>query len=171
MINVREKYLGKNGKMGWVDRLYLPAIIKGMLVTLKHMLFSRSVTVQYPEEKKPVAMRYRGGRHILKRDEQGRERCTACYCCAYVCPAQCIRIVAAEVTDENRHNHPEDKYAEVFEINLFRCIFCGFCQEACPKGAIFMGTNYDLVTTARDKFVAGKDVLLEKQGGPIKIRV
>jgi len=170
MINVREKYLGSNDRMSFWDRLYLPAIFKGMAVTLKHMLFSKSVTTQYPEEKRVIAPRYRG-RHVLKRDEQGRERCTACYCCAYICPAQCIKIMAADVTPEIQHNHPGDKYAKSFEIDLFRCIYCGFCQEACPKAAIFLEDIYELAVDSRDKFVIGKDVLVAKEGGPRKIRV
>jgi len=169
MINVREKYLGSIDKISFMDRLYLPAIFKGMAVTLKHMLFSKSVTTEYPEKKRVIAPRYRG-RHVLKRDELGRERCTACYCCAYICPASCITIVADEVTPDIQANHPEDKYAKVFEIDLFRCIYCGFCQDACPKAAIFLESIYEITAENRSQFVIGKDILVDKQGGPKKIR-
>jgi len=169
VINVREKYLKTTGKLRFMERIYLPAIIKGMWITLKHFLFTRAVTVQYPEERKPVAERFRG-RHVLKRDEEGKERCTACYCCAYICPANCIKIVAAEVTPEIQHNHPEDKYAQVFEIDLLRCIFCGFCQEVCPKAAIFLESEYELAADSRDKFILTKEKMLDITGGPRKIR-
>jgi NADH-quinone oxidoreductase subunit I len=170
MINVREKYLGSTDKISFWDRIYLPAIFKGMAITLKHFLFTKSVTTQYPEERREIAPRYRG-RHVLKRDEKGRERCTACYCCAFVCPANCISIEAAEVTPELADKYPEDKYAKKFEINLFRCIFCGMCQEACPKAAIYLEDIYELAEDSRSKFVINKDIMLQKEGGPRKIRV
>jgi len=169
MINVREKYLGSVDKISFWDRIYLPAIFKGMGITLKHMLFSKSVTTQYPEERRVIAPRFRG-RHVLKKDEENRERCVACYCCAYACPANCIHIVAAEATPENQHLYREEKYAAVFEINLYRCIFCGFCQEACPKASIYLEDVYEMEEDHRDKFIVGKNILVEKKGGPIKIR-
>ncbi|MDH4199671.1 MAG: NADH-quinone oxidoreductase subunit I [Spirochaetia bacterium] len=169
MINVRQKYLGSVDKVSFMDRLYLPAIFKGMWITLKHFLFSKSVTTQYPEEKRAIAPRYRG-RHVLKRDEEGRVRCTACYCCAFICPASCIRIVAGDATPDLKDQYREEKYPVVFEIDLFRCIYCGYCQEACPKAAIFLEGIYELATDSRDKFIIGKDILVDKQGGPRKIR-
>ena len=152
------------------DRLYLPAILRGMRITLKHYIFSRPYTIPYPFKKKPVAERFRG-RHVLKRDEEGRERCTACYCCQFICPAQCISITAAEVTPEMQNNHPEDKYAKVFNIDLLRCIFCGFCQNACPKAAIFLESEYELAADSREQFILTKEVMLAKEGGPRKLRV
>lgn len=169
-INVRDKYLGRREGMSFKDSLYLPAIIAGMLVTLKHFLFTRAWTVQYPEEKKPAAPRFRG-RHVMKRDELGRERCTACYCCQYSCPAECITIVAGEVTPEIQHNHPEDKYAKSFEIDLLRCIFCGFCQDACPKAAIFLEEDYSLSKfDDRGSYILTKEQMMSPTGGKPKIR-
>jgi len=170
MINVRDKYLHSRTKLGFMDRIYLPAILKGMGVTLKHFLFTKAVTVQYPEERMPVAPRYRG-RHVLKRDEQGRERCTACFCCETICPADAIHIVAGEVPPEKQNEYPEDKYARVFEVDLLRCIFCGFCQEVCPKAAIFLESEYELADDDRARFILTKEQMLQKTGGPRKIRV
>jgi NADH-quinone oxidoreductase subunit I len=62
------------------EQLYLPGIIKGMGITMKHF-FSRKKTIQYPEQKREFSPVYRG-RHVLMRDENGAERCTACGLCA-----------------------------------------------------------------------------------------
>jgi NADH-quinone oxidoreductase subunit I len=51
--------------------MYLLAIVKGMIITIKH-LFTRKVTIQYPEQVRERSPVYRG-QHQLKRDEQGRE--------------------------------------------------------------------------------------------------
>ena len=171
VINVRKKYLKRIDKMSFWDSLYLPAIIKGMMITLKHFIFTRAWTVRYPEERKPLSPRWRG-RHVMKRDELGRERCTACFCCQYSCPAECITIEAGEVTPDIQHNHPEDKYAKSFEIDLLRCIFCGFCQDACPKAAIYCEEKYELADyNDRSKYILKKDQMMETTGKPRKYRV
>lgn len=102
------------------------------------------------------------GLHILKRDEKGAERCTACGLCALACPAEAISMTAAERANENKHLYREEKYAAVYEINMLRCIFCGLCEEACPKAAIFL--QNDVMAPAsfdRDDFIYGKDRLVE----------
>ncbi len=81
-------------KMTFMEKLYFPAIFGGMWITLKH-LFRKNNTLKYPEERKVFAPVYRG-MHVLKRDEEGRENCTACGLCAVVCPAEAITMVAAE---------------------------------------------------------------------------
>ena len=81
-------------KMTFLERIYLPAILGGMWITLKHF-FRKPATSQYPEEIRPRAEVYRG-QHVLKRDDQGKERCTACGLCAVACPAEAITMVAAE---------------------------------------------------------------------------
>jgi len=169
-INVRDKYLKRREGMSFIDSLYLPAILSGMFITLKHFLFTRAWTTEYPEKKRPVAPRFRG-RHVMKRDELGRERCTACFCCQFSCPADCIRIEAAEVTPDIQHNHPEDKYAKSFRIDLLRCIFCGFCQDACPKAAIFLEEEYDLSGFSnRESYILTKEQMMSPTGGKVKLR-
>lgn len=156
-----------NKKMTFLEKIYLPAILGGMWITLKHF-FKKSSTVKYPEQKRPFAPVFRG-QHVLKRDEQGRERCTACGLCAVACPAEAITMVAAERTPEEKNLYREEKYAATYEINMLRCIFCGLCEEACPKHAIFLTdrtveTNYD-----RDNFIYGKDKLVEPIDAPIDV--
>jgi NADH-quinone oxidoreductase subunit I len=149
----------------WIERLYLPAILRGLWVTMRHFV-RRNWTVRYPEQMPEVAPRFRG-LHTLKRDESGRERCTACFLCAYVCPANAIHIEAAEAGPEERHLYAEEKYARVYEINMLRCIFCGFCEEACPCGAVYMGREWESSDTDLDHFIYGKDRLLEPEGSPL----
>jgi NADH-quinone oxidoreductase subunit I len=127
------------------------------------------VTMEYPEEKTPVYPRFRG-RHKLHRFEDtggpgsdpaqaGLEKCVGCSLCAAACPADCIRVVAAENTPENRVS-PGERYAAVYEINLSRCIFCGYCEVACPFDAITMGHDYELSSYDRSDLIFTKEMLL-----------
>lgn len=152
-------------EMTFMERIYLPAILKGMTVTIKHF-FMKKVTIRYPEIKKMFSKTYRG-LHVLKKDEQGRERCTACGLCALSCPAEAITMTAAERTSAEKHLYKEEKYAAVYEINMLRCIFCGLCEEACPKEAIFL-TSEEIAPANFDRgdFIYGKDKLVEKVHGP-----
>ena len=97
----KKKKVVTNPKMSFIESLYLPAIFNGMMITISH-LFKRKATVQYPEETRPIADIYRG-KHVLKRDENGAERCTACGLCALACPAEAITMVAAERKSDEKH--------------------------------------------------------------------
>jgi NADH-quinone oxidoreductase subunit I len=147
-------------KMSFAERIYLPAILGGMWITLKHF-FSKKNTIAYPEVERPRAEVYRG-QHVLKRDDQGRERCTACGLCAVACPAEAITMIAAEREKGEEHLYREEKYAATYEINMLRCIFCGLCEEACPKEAIFLTDRIVDSQYDRQDFIYGKDKLVEK---------
>ncbi len=151
------KVVNKNMTFG--EKIYLPAIFGGMWITLKHF-FKKKNTVSYPEVKRPVAPIYRG-QHVLKRDDQGRERCTACGLCAVSCPAEAITMVASEREKGEEHLYREEKYAKTYEINMLRCIFCGLCEEACPKEAIFLTDRIVDADFGRGEFIYGKDKLVE----------
>jgi NADH-quinone oxidoreductase subunit I len=138
---------------------YLPAVLKGMAVTLKHF-FKRPVTLKYPEQTRENSEVYRG-RHVLKRDENGAERCTACGLCAVSCPAEAITMIADERQKGEEGKYREEKYAAVYEINMLRCIFCGLCEEACPKQAIFLTKEILPSDYEREDFIWGKDRLVE----------
>ncbi|MES2730448.1 MAG: NADH-quinone oxidoreductase subunit NuoI [Bacteroidota bacterium] len=160
----RTKVLEKR-EMTLAERAYLPAILQGLGITIKHF-FRKKATIRYPEEQRPLSPVFRG-LHILKRDDQGRERCTACGLCAVACPAEAITMVADERKKGEETLYREEKYAAVYEINMLRCIFCGLCEEACPKEAIFL--QKDTMAPAffqRDEVIYGKDRLVE----PVKTK-
>ena len=134
------------------NKWYLPGILGGMFITIKHMLFNlthrkQMQTIQYPEEKYQYSDRFKGN-HILTVKKDGSLRCTACMLCATYCPAECISIVAAE------HDDPSvEKYPISYEIDILRCVFCGFCEEACPVDAIRMGPEHQSAAVYGSQFV------------------
>lgn len=148
-----------NKELSLSERLYLPAIIKGMWITFSH-IFKRKVTILYPEVKREHAPVYRG-QHVLKRDENGAERCTSCGMCAVACPAEAITMESGERKKGEEHLYREEKYAAIYEINMLRCIFCGLCEEACPKEAIFLTDQIVPTEFERNDFIYGKDKLVE----------
>lgn len=161
-------------EMTWWERLYIPEIVRGLLVTMSHFWrnltlhilhalgFAKETraayTVQYPEERKRYPDVYRGS-HRLTLKEDGSVRCTSCFLCATACPANCIHIEAGE------HPDPDvEKFPLRYEIDTLRCIYCGMCVEACPCDAIRMDTyvhpriwGYD-----RQDFIESKEVLMNR---------
>ena len=144
--------------LSFTERLYLPAIFKGMSITFGHM-FKKRPTINYPEQTRPFSPVFRG-LHILNRDEEGRENCTACGLCAVACPAEAITMEAAERNPGEENLYREEKYAAKYEINMLRCIFCGLCEEACPKDAIYLSETFAPANYQRKGFIYGKNDLL-----------
>jgi NADH-quinone oxidoreductase subunit I len=147
------------------ERIYLPGIVKGLWVTLRH-IFRPKVTMQYPEERWKVPDYYRGIPALVK-DQDGRTKCVACFLCQWVCPPRAITIHAHEL--ENGNN--VEKGPEQFEINMLRCIMCGYCEEVCPEEAIFMTKQYEVLGRSREELIFDKEKLLAIGGvrhDPIK---
>lgn len=138
--------------------MFFIGIARGMMTTFRE-LFNRPVTIQYPEEKRPVRRRFKG-RHVLKRYDNGLEKCIGCSLCSAACPADAIFVESAENRDEERYS-PGERYARVYEINFLRCIFCGYCEDACPTEAIVLGDNYELSFTDRRSSIYDKVMLIE----------
>ncbi len=111
----------------WVKAFSLWELLIGLKLTGRH-LFSRKITIQFPDEQTPLSPRFRG-LHALRRYPNGEERCIACKLCEAVCPALAITIEAQPREDGSRRT---TKY----EIDLFKCIYCGFCEESCPVDSI-----------------------------------
>ena len=133
------------------NSLLLRELFKGMSVTGRHM-FSRKITVQYPEEKTPQSFRFRG-LHALRRYPNGEERCIACKLCEAVCPALAITIESAEREDGSRRTTR-------YDIDLAKCIFCGFCEESCPVDSIVETHILEYHGEKRGDLYYTKDMLL-----------
>jgi NADH-quinone oxidoreductase subunit I len=156
-LTSRSKSVERKPMTAW-ERMYLPAIAKGMAITFGHM-FKKRPTVNYPEKLRPFSPVFRG-LHVLNRDEEGRERCTACGLCAVACPAEAITMEGAERLPGEENLYREEKYAAKYEINMLRCIFCGLCEEACPKDAIYLSETFTPSNYTRKSFIYGKENLL-----------
>ena len=140
------------GFNNFVKSLFLWELLKGMRLTGSR-LFSRKITVQYPEEKTPQSNRFRG-LHALRRYPNGEERCIACKLCEAVCPALAITIEAEEREDGTRRTTR-------YDIDLFKCIYCGFCEESCPVDSIVETRVYEYAFENRGENIMTKEKLLE----------
>ena len=98
--------------------LLLKELFKGLALTGRY-LFARKITVLFPEEKTPLSPRFRG-LHALRRYPNGEERCIACKLCEAVCPALAITIESEQREDGSRRTIR-------YDIDMTKCIFCGFC--------------------------------------------
>lgn len=135
----------------FLNSLLLTELLKGMALTGRH-LFQRKITVQFPEEKTPQSVRFRG-LHALRRYPNGEERCIACKLCEAICPAMAITIEAEQREDGSRRTNR-------YDIDLTKCIFCGFCEEACPVDAIVETRIFEYHGEKRGDLYYTKQMLL-----------
>jgi len=154
-------------KLTFWERLYLPAILGGFKVTIRHFLNTLfkggSVTLQYPEQKWTVPPGYRGAPYLVK-DQDGDTKCVSCQLCEFVCPPKAIKIIPPGPDGPLADRPNAEKMPLEFEINMLRCIFCGFCQEVCPEEAIFLMEDYSLTGLSREEMIYDKEKLLALGG-------
>ncbi|MBI5775122.1 MAG: NADH-quinone oxidoreductase subunit I [Verrucomicrobia bacterium] len=157
----------KRTQLTWWERLYLPALIGGFKVTLRHFkntITGRTrVTQQYPEEPTKVPPGYRGAPYLV-RDQDGDTKCVSCQLCEFICPPKAIKIIPPGDSGLQSDRANAEKMPREFEINMLRCIFCGFCQEVCPEEAIFLKQDFSLTGLARGEMVFNKEKLLSLGG-------
>lgn len=148
-------------ELTWIERLYLPAILNGFRVTLRHF-FRKKVTMQYPEERWVVPEGYRGAPYLVE-DQDARTKCVSCQLCEFVCPPKAISITPPGPELDPSTGNVEKRPRE-FEIDMLRCIFCGFCEDVCPEEAIFLMRDYSLVSATREEMIHDQDRLLALGG-------
>ena len=173
-MTIRTKVVERPELNLW-EKLYFPEVFRGIFITSGHFFrnlflhlfhavglfrrFAASVTIQYPEQKWLLPHRSRT-RHRLTKREDGSPRCVACMMCETVCPARCIYIVAEEHPDPNIEKRPKS-----FTIDLGKCVYCGFCVEACPEDAIRMDTKIvDISAYSRQGMILDMNELLNPKG-------
>jgi len=140
--------VARDEKLGWLERLYLPMIVRGLVVTGAHFFrnlrgfvtgVNRSdFVVQYPEERLDYPDAFRG-MPVLVALPDGAPRCVACGLCEFACPTDCISILPGET--ETAHI---ERRQRAFEIDMSRCMFFGLCEEACPEEAIVTSREVEL---------------------------
>ncbi|KAL0263877.1 UNVERIFIED_CONTAM: hypothetical protein PYX00_011178 [Menopon gallinae] len=128
-------------------------ILVGIGIACKYMFTKRSITINYPFEKSPQSIRFKG-EHALRKYDNGEERCIACRLCEAICPAQVITIESEPREDGSRR-------ASRYDLDLSRCIFCGLCEEACPVDAIVEGPNVEYSTETKEELIYNKEKLLQ----------
>lgn len=169
----------KRPKLTFLEKLFIPTLIKGLRLTLSHGYRSLTgkaegkeqlaaghlgVTMQYPEQKWDSHLpEYYRGAPALVTDELGRERCVSCQLCEFICPPKAIKIIPAEIPPGDEWAKVE-KEPKVFEIDMIRCIYCGMCEEVCPEQAIYLRKDYAITGTTREEMVHDKDKLYEIGG-------
>ena len=131
-------------------------LVKGFSLTLSQM-FTRRITIQYPEQRREPAERYRGLHALRCHPDSGEERCISCCLCARICPTECIRLVTK--------GEEEKKVIEVYDIDMGHCLFCGLCAEVCPVEAIVLTRKYEAAYYRREETVLHKRDLLENGEG------
>ncbi len=150
------------GPLALLKKIFFVDILKGMSLTVKYN-FSKSITLRYPDDEKWVPYSRFRGLHTLNRDPDGRELCVACELCSRACPTDCITVIPME---DSTGRGIADRVARVWKVDLVRCLFCGYCEDACPTTAVRLGRNYELACLDYTCTEWEREELLEPQAIP-----
>jgi NADH-quinone oxidoreductase subunit I len=133
----------------------MSGIANGMWTTLKHFFraLSDPVTVQYPEQRLPLSIGFRGLPRLVYELDGGDARCVACAICASACPVGVIHMDTHRGSDGR-------KLLDRFDIEAGGCIYCGLCVEACPFDALTMTAGFELASYNRADLLWPKERLL-----------
>jgi NADH-quinone oxidoreductase chain I len=130
--------------------------VKGFAVTLKRLAAPKA-TIEYPEEKRPMAPRYRGLPSLRVDPATGEPLCVACGLCARICPTSCLEMHVVP-------SEEGDRELGEFVLKAGRCLFCGLCSQVCPVDAITMSHQYELSVMERDGLIYTKTELAQYGG-------
>lgn len=122
--------------------------VKGFGVTIKRFV-KPNITIEYPEQKRQMAPRYRGLPALRVDPDSGEALCVACGLCARICPTSCLEMHVVP-------SEEGDRELGEFILRAGRCMFCGLCSQVCPVDAITMSGEYELATLSRDGLIYTK---------------
>lgn len=135
-----------------INVIIMSEMWKGLWMSLEYFLREK-VTLNYPYEKGPQSKKFRG-EHMLRKYENGEERCIGCKLCEAICPAEAISIDGERREDGSRKTTR-------YDIDMTKCIFCGLCEESCPVGAIVEGSNAEYAKESHEELIYVKAKLIE----------
>jgi NADH-quinone oxidoreductase chain I len=126
-------------------------VLIGMGITWRH-LFTRAVTIQYPDVKLKLPERARNRLYVNMDD------CIGCDQCAMACPVNCIAIETIKSTPDvdlglTSVGTKKRLYVPRFDIDIAKCCYCGLCVYPCPTECIKMTDVYEFSEYDRQNLV------------------
>ena len=141
----------------YINNLYLgfTTIMIGMMVTIKHFLFSKNITIQYPEQRLQLPERERN-RLFVNIDD-----CIGCEQCVRACPVNCIELETIKAVPGDKvgktgltsASKKKALFVPEFTIDFAKCCFCGLCVPPCPNNCIYMTEVFEFTEMKRENLI------------------